>query len=146
MFVDAVEADIHFAGTEAEWEAVRLGYNALPEGLRVRCESTGPVEPDLDGAQRSDWPSYDWEHESTVWNLSLTIDNGGKAGTVAVQAALYDKNGRFLGLQEQTLALDQGEKTYDLGALTFSGVDLGTVGSCRVFLTDAAISPLYTGL
>ena len=78
--------------------------------------------------------------------LSLTIDNGGSAGEIVVWAVLYDEAGKFLGLREQTLALEQGEKTYDLGALTFSGVDRGTVGGYRAFLTDAAASPLYAGL
>lgn len=144
VFTSAKEADIHFAGTEEEWKAVRQGYNALPEGLRVRCGSTGPVEPDLDEARRNGWPFYDWESESTVWNLSLTIDNGGRAGNAAVRAALYDENGRFLGLQEQTLPLEEGEKTYDL-SLTFSGVERGSVGG-KVFLSDAAARPLFPAL
>lgn len=140
VFTSAVEADIHFAGTEAEWEAVRMGYNALPEGLRVLCGSTGPVEPDLDGVQTSGWPGYNGE--DTVWNLSLTIDNGGKAGTIAVRAALYDENGRFLGLREQALAVEEGERTYGLGRLVFPGVDRGSVGNAKVFLSDAAAMPL----
>lgn len=146
VFIDAVGADIHFAGTEAEWEAVRLGYNALPEGLRVRCGSTGPVEPDLDGVKANGWPSYDWENKSTVWDLSLTIDNGGKAGIIAVQAALYGENGRFLDLRERALAVEPGEKTYDLGTLTFPGVDRGSVYEAKVFLTDAAALPLFPAL
>lgn len=145
VFTSAEEADIHFAGTEEEWKAVRQGYNALPEGLRVRCGSTGPVEPDLDEAERSGWPSYDWESESTVWNLSLTIDNGGKAGNIAVWAALYDENNRFLGVQQQSLALEEGEKTYDL-SLTFSGVKSAAVGESNVFLTNAAAEPLFRAL
>ena len=146
VFTSATEADVHFAGTDAEWKAVRLGYNALPGGLRVRCGSTGPTEPDVDAMVWTGWPFYDWEHESTVWDLSLTIDNGGSAGDTAVRAALYDKDGRFLGLQHRTLTLEEGEKTYDLGTLAFPGVDQRSVYRGRVFLTDAAASPLCRAL
>lgn len=143
VFTSSEEADIHFAGTKAEWEAVRLGYNALPEGLRVRCESTGPAEPDLDDVKKRGGLYYDWENESTAWELSLTIDNGGKGGTIAVRAALYDARGRFLGVQERSLAVEPGEKRYELGIISFPGVERGVVESAKVFLADSAAMPLY---
>lgn len=83
------------------------------------------------------------DRDGASLGLSLTVDNGGAAGEIAVWAALYDEAGKFLGVRQKTLPLETGEKTYDLGTLTFPGVDRDAAERSRVFLTDAAASPLY---
>lgn len=83
------------------------------------------------------------DRDGASLGLSLTVDNGGAAGEIAVWAALYDEAGRFLGVRQKTLPLETGEKTYDLGTLTFPGVDRDAAERSRVFLTDAAALPLY---
>lgn len=144
VFTSAREADVHFAGTDAEWKSVRLGYNALPRGLRVRCGSTGPVEPDLDKAAGRIRPVFGSEMNEI--EITLDLNNGGAAGEIAILAVLYGENGRFLGIQRQTLAVETGEKTYRL-FLSFPGAEQGAVRwDYRVFLTDAAASPLCRAL
>lgn len=146
-------ADIYYSGTEAEWNAIPE-YNdydqtyktpvELPDYVRLHFEPGepgGPAEITGGTAEKNLTTGSGGSGAALDVTLRLSLSNEGLAEKITVRAAVYDRDGRFLGVRETELWARGGDREYDLGTFTFEGVR--GADRSKVFLLDGESSPLW---